>query len=301
MRTPEDALSEIARQIERHARPDAQSRIDGLLLARALGSTVPDYGFTEPLLIVMAQGGKRLHLGEEAFEYRAGQAVVVAASLPVTGEHLDRSRPTLGVGLELRPAAIAELLLRAPGLPGAASGPAIATADADLDLLDAFARMVRLLDRPRDIPVLAPMLEQEILWRALNGPLGPTLRQIGVADGHLAHLNRAIAWIRENFAEPMRVEDLARVAGMSVSAFHRQFRSATAMSPLQFQKQIRLQTARTLLMAALDDVAGVGHRVGYDSPSQFSREYRRMFGAPPGQDAARLRDVGLSPEPALLP
>jgi transcriptional regulator GlxA family with amidase domain len=158
--------------------------------------------------------------------------------------------------------------------------------------------MLRLLDRPADAPVLAPLIEQEILWRVLRGPQGDALRQIGLADSDLSHVSRAIAWIRDNYAEPMRIEDLARLSGMSASAFHRHFRAVTAMSPLQFQKRIRLQQARSLLVAHPGDIAGVGHLVGYDSPSQFNREYRRMFGAPPGQDAERLR--GETPMAASL-
>jgi len=137
--------------------------------------------------------------------------------------------------------------------------------------------------------VLAPLVEREILWRLLTGPFGDVIRQIGLPDSNLSHVNRAIGWIRDNYAERMRISDLARLSRMSPSAFHRNFRAVTAMSPLQFQKRIRLQEARSLLAAHPGDVAGVGHLVGYDSPTQFNREYRRLFGAPPGQDAARLR------------
>ena len=163
------------------------------------------------------------------------------------------------------------------------------TGEAGPDLLDSVARMLRLLDRPSDAPVLAPLIEREILWRLLTGPQGATIRQIGLADSDLSHVSRAIGWIRDNYAEPMKIDDFARLSGMSASAFHRHFRAVTALSPLQFQKRIRLQEARSLLVARPGDVAGIGHRVGYDSPSQFNREYRRLFGAPPGQDAARLR------------
>jgi transcriptional regulator GlxA family with amidase domain len=149
---------------------------------------------------------------------------------------------------------------------------AIATGEAEPEVLDAAARMLRLLDHPADAPVLAPLTAQEILWRALTGPLGDTVRQIGLADSDLSHVSRAIAWIRGNYAEPMRIDDLARLSGMSGSAFHRHFRAVTAMSPLQFQKRIRLQHARSLMVANPGDVAGVGHLVGYDSPSQFNRE-----------------------------
>lgn len=152
--------------------------------------------------------------------------------------------------------------------------------------------MLHLLASPADAAVLGPLVEQEILWRLLTGPQGDIARQIGLADSALAHVNRAITWMRDNYAVPVRMEDLAQMSGMSVSAFHRQFQTVTAMSPLQFQKRIRLQQARSLLVARSGDIAGVGHRVGYDSPSQFNREYRRLFGAPPGQDAARLRERG---------
>jgi AraC-like DNA-binding protein len=293
MSSSADLLAEIRERIAVHARPDLRTAIDGLLLSR-VEATEPDYSLTEPLLVVMAQGGKRLLLGEEVFEYRAGECLVVAADLPVTGHFLDVSPgvPSLAMGLMLRPAAIAPLMLEVPGgrwSRAAASPPTIATGQAAPELLDAVARMLRLLDHPADARVLAPLIEKEILWRLLTGPHAATIRQIGLADSGLSHVSRAIAWIRDNYADPVRIADLARLAGMSPSAFHRRFRAITALSPLQFCQRIRLQQARSLLVAGADDVAGVGHRVGYDSPTQFSREYRRLFGAPPGQDAARLR------------
>lgn len=294
MRTASDSLVEIRRLIDAHARTDLGTSIDGLLLSRVAGSGSPYYSLTDPLLVVMAQGGKRLLLGDKVFEYRAGQCLVVAASLPVTGHYLHSGpeSPSLAMGLVLRPEALATLLLRGPPSRNVSGAPAIATGDAGPDLLDAVARLLRLLDSPADAAVLGPLVEQEILWRLLTGPHGDVVRQVGLADGALAHVNRAISWMRDNYAAPVRMEELARMSGLSVSAFHRQFRSVTAMSPLQFQKRIRLQQARSLLVTRPGDVAGVGHRVGYDSPSQFTREYRRLFGAPPGHDAARLRDMG---------
>ena len=286
------SLDEIRRLITTHARPDLRTSIDGLLLSR-VETQEPDHSLTDPLLVVMAQGGKRLLLGDEIFEYRAGQLLVVTTDLPVSGHFLDAGprTPALGMGLVLRPAVIAELLLEAPApRPSRAStGPAMATGDAGPDLLDAVARLLRLLDHPADARVLAPLVEREILWRLLTGPQGATVRQIGLADSSTSQVGRVTRWIRDNYAEPARIEDLARMAGMSPAAFHRHFRAVTRMSPLQFQKRIRLQEARSLLVARPDDVAGVGHLVGYDSPSQFSREYRRLFGAPPGRDATRLR------------
>jgi AraC-like DNA-binding protein len=292
-------LDEIRRLVATHARPDLHTSIDGLVLSR-VETQEPHYSLTDPLLVVMAQGGKRLLLGDEMFEYRAGQLLVVTTDLPVSGHFVGATpqTPALGMGLVLRPATIAQLLLEAPPgrWPRAIAGPAIATGDAGPDLLDAVARMLRLLDHPADARVLAPLVEREIVWRLLAGPHGAIVRQIGLADSSTSQVSRAIRWIRDNYAEPMRIEDLARTAGMSAAALHRHFRAVTTMSPLQFQKRIRLQEARSLLLARPDDVAGVGHLVGYDSPSQFNREYRRLFGAPPGQDAARLR-AAAAPEP----
>ncbi|MBB2742318.1 UNVERIFIED_ORG: AraC-like DNA-binding protein [Microbispora rosea subsp. rosea] len=229
------------------------------------------------VLAVIAQGAKRLALGDRIFEYGAGQFT-----------QADPERPALGFGLTLEPSAVAELLLRAgPGdapPTGGGAAPGIAVSDAPAPLLDAVVRLLRLLDEPRDRAVLAPLVKREILWRLITGEQGATVRQLG-----LSHISRAVRWIREHYARPFRVEDLARLSGMSVSAFYRNFHAVTAMSPIQFQKQIRLQEARLLLATHPGDVTGVGHRVGYDNPSQFSREYRRQFGAPPSQDAARLR------------
>lgn len=295
MRDIADSLEELRRLIDVHARPDLRTPIDGLSVSKVTAAP-PDHSLTEPLLVVMAQGAKRLLLGDRVFEYRAGQILVVTATLPVTGHFvgLGRDRPAMGVGLVLRPSAITPLLLRAPAerRPGAGV-PAMATGDPGPALLDAVTRLVGLLDEPADAPVLAPLIEQEILWRLLTGPHGALVRQIGLADSGLAHIGRAIRWIRDNYAEPLRVTELAGMCGMSRAAFHRHFRAITAMSPLQFQKCIRLQEARSLLTAGPVDVAGVGHLVGYASPTQFSREYRRMFGAPPGRDATRIRaDAG---------
>ncbi|GGK74769.1 hypothetical protein Sme01_34350 [Sphaerisporangium melleum] len=162
-----------------------------------------------------------------------------------------------------------------------------------------MALKLRLLDEPRDRAVLAPLVKREILWRLITGEQGATVRQLGLADSGLSHVSRAVRWIREHYAEPFRVEDVARLCGMSASAFYRNFQAVTAMSPIQFQKQIRLQEARLLLATRPGDVTGVGRRVGYDNPSQFSREYRRLFGAPPSRDATRLRDAVRTPVSVL--
>ncbi|MEU4523406.1 AraC family transcriptional regulator [Amycolatopsis sp. NPDC024027] len=283
-------LEQLRDLVTRHAHADLRTPVPGLLLSK-VETSEPHHSLAEPLLVVMAQGGKRLLLGEHVHEYRAGQYLLVGTDLPVTGHFVGATprTPALGLGLALRPAAIAPLLLEAP--PRTPPASPIAIDDAGPELLDAALRLLRLLDHPSDAPVLAPLIEREILWRLLTGRHGGLVRRIGLADSGAAHVGRAIRWIRANYAEPMRVEELARLSGLSASAFHRHFRAVTAMSPLQFQKRIRLQEARSLLLADAGDVAGVGHLVGYDSPSQFNREYRRLFGAPPGQDAARLREA----------
>ncbi|MDT7672968.1 MAG: hypothetical protein QOD82_870, partial [Pseudonocardiales bacterium] len=191
MRTTPDLLDEIRGVIAAHARPDMRTPIEGLLLSK-VETAPPDYSLTEPLLVVMVQGGKRLLLGDQVYEYRAGQILVVTAALPVTGNYIDASSqvPSLAMGLVLRPAAIAPLLLDAPDgrwSRATAGSPAMATGGAGLDLLDAVARMLRLLDHPEDAHVLAPLIEREILWRLVTGPHGGVIRQIGLADSGLSH------------------------------------------------------------------------------------------------------------------
>jgi AraC-like DNA-binding protein len=305
VRTVVGPLAEIRDTIAAYARPDMRTPIDGLMLSKVT-RTQPDYSLTDPLFVVMAQGGKRLLLGDQVFEYRAGQCLVVTSDLPVTGHFIDAcpATPALAVGLAIRASAVAALVSQVPPLrrcPATVDLPALATGDTGPELLDAVARMLRLLANPADAAVLAPLIEQEILWRLLTGPYGAMVRQIGLAGSGLAQVRPAVNWIRDNFAEPMRIDDLARLSGMSKSALHRQFRAVTTMSPLQFQKRVRLQEARALLVARPNDVAGVGHLVGYDSPSQFNREYRRLFGAPPGHDAARLRGAGDGLQARYLP
>jgi AraC-like DNA-binding protein len=299
-------LDELREMLARHARPDQTTAIDGVLIAAVEQPAPPLPSMSGTVLALVAQGAKRLALGDRVYEYRAGQYLVASVDLPVTGHFIDVSpdRPALGFGLTLHPSAVAELLLQAgPGdVPSAGTGapPGIAVSDAPDDLLDAVVRLLRLLDRPRDITVLAPLVKREILWRLITGEQGAIVRQLGLADSSLAHIARAVRWIRDHYAQSFCVEDVAQLSGMSVSAFYRNFHAVTAMSPIQFQKQIRLQEARLLLAAHPSDVTGVGHRVGYDSPSQFSREYRRQFGAPPSQDAVHLRSSTLSAVPNPL-
>lgn len=298
------SLEELRGLVLRHARDDDTTAIDGVLLSVTAVPAPPHTTPSGTCLALIAQGAKRIALGERTFDYGAGQYLVSSVDLPVTGQFVKASRaePAVGFGLTLRPAVIAELLLEhADALApqddrGAPLG--LAVSDASPELVDAAIRMVRLLERPRDRPVLAPMIEREILWLLINGEQGAAVRQLGLADSSLSHVSRVARWIREHYAERFRVEDLARMSRLSTSAFHRSFRAVTTMTPIQFQKQIRLHQARLLLATRGDDIARTGLAVGYDSASQFSREYRRLFGVSPGEDAVRLRAGGEAGVPA---
>ena len=297
-------MDEFRELLDRHARPDLATAIDGVRICRSEHTAAPESSMSGTVVAIIAQGRKRLALGDCFYDYGVGQYLVASVDLPVTGQVIDAvpGSPALGFGMTLEPAVIAELMLQAgPGdLPRSSgtSRPGIAVSDAPDDLLDAVVRLLRLLDRPRDRRTLAPLIKREILWRLITGDQGDAVRQLGLADSSLRHITRAAQWIRENYARPFRVEEVAQLSGLSVSAFHRNFQAVTAMSPIQFQKHIRLQAARLLLADSPNDITGVGNRVGYDSPSQFSREYRRLFGAPPSRDAVRIR-AGASPAAAL--
>jgi AraC-like DNA-binding protein len=298
------SMDELRELLDRHARPDLATAIDGVRICRSEHTAAPESSMSGTVVAIIAQGRKRLALGDCFYDYGVGQYLVASVDLPVTGQVIDAvpGCPALGFGMTLEPAAIAELMLRAgPGdLPrySGTSRPGIAVSAAPDELLDAVVRLLRLLDQPRDRRTLAPLIKREILWRLITGDQGDAVRQLGLADSSLRHITRAAQWIRENYARPFRVEEVAQLSGLSVSAFHRNFQAVTAMSPIQFQKHIRLQAARLLLADSPNDITGVGNRVGYDSPSQFSREYRRLFGAPPSRDAVRIR-AGASPAAAL--
>ncbi|MBS2548500.1 AraC family transcriptional regulator [Catenulispora sp. NL8] len=286
-------LDELRTLLERHARPGLTTVVEGVRICHIAPDAQPGSSMSGTVLAVVAAGRKRLALGDRVYEYGVGQYLVASADLPVTGTVVP-GRPALGFGMTLEPDVIAELMVRArPGdLPRStgAVGSGIAVSDAPDELIDAVVRLLRLLDQPRDREVLAPLIKREILWRLMTGEQGEPVRQLGLADSGLSHITRAVRWIRDNYTQAFRVEELASLSGMSVSAFHRNFLAVTTMSPIQFQKQMRLQAARLLLATSPHDVTGVGSRVGYDSPSQFSREYRRQFGLPPSLDAVRMRE-----------
>lgn len=293
-----DELTRLKQWITRHAGEGLTRTVrPGISVICSPATTEPLGEVVAPALAVIAQGVKETALNGRTFAYGAGQFAIVSVELPVMGHIVQASaaEPFLAFVLELRPETIAALLLEtgppATAWPGAVDAPpaGLAVSDASPALLDAIGRLLALLDAPDDAAALAAGVEREILWRLVTGPQGATVRQIGLADSRLAHLARAIRWVRDHFEESLRVEELAALATMSVSSFHRHFRAVTSMTPIQFQKQIRLHEARARLLAEPGDVAGIGFAVGYDSPSQFSREYRRMFGAPPSRDALTRR------------
>lgn len=296
-----EALTEIAALIARHAPGEGiqPTAIERLSLVRSSTTTMPVPNVYQPLLCLAVQGGKHVVLGDRTFAYTPGRCGIVTHDLPVTGSIVDATpdKPYLALVLKFDSVALAELALRVPPPPGAAPPIGIVVADACPDLLDAALRLLRLLDDPQALPVLAAMAEQEILYRLLTGPHGSRMRQITSGQGSVAQIGRAIAWIRENFRERLSIDRLAATVGMSASSLHEHFRAVTAMTPLQFQKQLRLQDARSLMLTGGLDATTAAFRVGYESPSQFSREYRRHFGEPPSRDIARLR---ASPELALV-
>lgn len=239
----------------------------------------------EPGVVIVLQGRKRATLGRQTLVYDATHHLVVSVTMLPLSQVIEASpeRPYLCVRLQADPREIGSLVVDesvpAPPPPSPAQGLQLARTSAEL--LDATLRLLRLLKAPRDAPVLAPLVLREIHYRVLTGELGSQLRLLSLADSHAQRIARAIDLMKHRFAEPLRVEDIARAAAMSPSSFHQHFKQVTSMSPLQYQKQLRLHHARGLMLGQGLDVAEAGHRVGYESASQFSREYRRMFGAPP--------------------
>jgi AraC-like DNA-binding protein len=295
-----DELARLRESITRHAGDGVtRTALPSISVVCCPTTSQPLCGIAEPTVAIVAQGIKTTTVNGRTFTYGPGQFLVVSVDLPVTGkiQHASADEPFLAFVLALRPQMIAALLLETATAPAAPDGvpSGIAVSEASPALLDAITRLLELLDAPDDAAALSAGVEREVLWRLITGPQGATVRQIGLADSRLAHLAHAIRWIRGHYSETLRVEELAALATMSVSSFHRQFRAVTSMTPIQFQKEIRLHEARARLLAEPGDVTGVGFAVGYDSPSQFSREYRRMFGAPPSRDARALRDAAVAP------
>ncbi|TCC03012.1 AraC family transcriptional regulator [Kribbella soli] len=265
---------------EEHAR----QLLPGVRISRCDTPTEPTPGVAEPSVAIVASGLKRTLLNGVPYEYGAGQYLVASLDLPVIGQAAKASRdePFTVVSLRLEPAEIAPLLLETPARPAQYGG--LVVSDASDELLDPVVRLMRIAERPDDVRVLVPGIRREILWRLLTGEQGALVRQIGLADGMLANIAEAIRWIRRNPSQQLRIADLADLAGMSPSTFHRHFRAATSMTPIQFQKQLRLQEARIHLRTRTASAATIAHELGYASPSQFTRDYQRAFGTTPGDD-----------------
>jgi AraC-like DNA-binding protein len=286
---------ELAERVGAFASSDGiqDTRISGLMTIRASQPSLPLPSVYEPCLCIVVQGRKHARLMDETYVYDPLNYLVVSVTLPVVGQIIEASeeRPYLCLRINVDRKLIGELLLQAgPTLVRQReSDRGLYVAKTDAGLLDAVVRLVRLLDQPRDANVLAPLVIREIHYRALSGELGARLRDICIIDSQIQRIARAIDVLRSRFTEGFRIEDLASIAHMSPSSFHHRFKEVTAMSPMQFQKQLRLHEARRLMLTEGIEAAAAAHRVGYESPSQFSREYRRLFGAPPRREIDALR------------
>ena len=299
-----DALERLAAAVTRYteAQPGASpfaTAIEGLTILRADHPKAPAHLIVKPALCIVVQGAKWSTFGGRRFDYRAGQALVVSLELPSVGRVAEATpdEPFLCVVVEFDVGLMREVLaaLDDPPRPARHPGGGVFVTDFDGPLADCALRMIRLLDTPRAIPLLYPAVMREVCYWLLTGPHGGDVARVVLADGHAPPVVAALHALRERFAGPVRVGELAAVARLSPSAFHRHFRALTALTPLQYQKRLRLLEARHLLLAGAANVEAAAFRVGYESPSQFSREYARLFGAPPRRDVAALRAAAVNP------
>lgn len=298
----------LAAAITRHAPEGEPHRVPAwpaLGLIRVSSPAGPACGVFEPSVALIVQGAKRVLLGTDSFVYGPDTFLFASLNLPAVAQILQASpeRPYLAVVLRLDAGEIARLMMEGhvpPPRPQPAER-AMATGRVTAPLLAAFQRLVELLDEPAALPALAPLAQREILYRLLMSEHGERLRQLGAAGSQSHQIGRAIDWLKAHYTEPLRIDGLAERARMSPSTFHHHFRALTAMSPLQYQKWLRLTEARRLMLADALDAAAAAYRVGYESASQFSREYSRQFGAPPMRDIAALRRQARAPEAAPDP
>ena len=296
MRPLSGSIDAIRDLIGRHCPvPRQATSVPGLTLFRCLAPTAPARSLYEPRLCIVIQGRKTVMLGSRVHHVDASQCLIATVDLPVTAAVADASaeEPHLALTLSLDRVRIADLLLQGPSRPLASRDPVGLAVDRHgEDLLAPVARLLALLERPADIPILAPMIEREVLYRVLQGTLGGLLASYAQAGTHLAQVGQATAWIKDHYAEPLSVAALAARVGMGVTSLHRHFKTVTTLSPLQYRREVRLGEARRRLLVEGGNAGAIGFAVGYDSQSQFSREYRRMFGNPPAADALRLRGAG---------
>ncbi|RPK09306.1 AraC family transcriptional regulator [Priestia endophytica] len=287
---------ELVKIIKRYSKKDGvyQTAIPALFFINESHITEPLHVVYKPAFCVIVQGEKEVLLAQERFKYGPADYLISSVDLPVTGQVIKASShaPYLALKLEFTSNQILEVLNSCKNQVLHRKDPkrALFVSQTEPSLLDAVTRLVRLLDSPEDIPTLAPLFMKEILYKILKGQHGATLEQIAIEGSDTYKIRDVIEHIIHNYDAPLRIQDLAERANMSVSSFHRHFKEITAMSPIQFQKQLRLQEARRLLLAESSDAGEVAFRVGYESPSQFSREYSRMFGFPPREDIKRIRE-----------
>jgi len=288
----EELAERIARALPRDGTVEPQP---DLHFRRHSTPTDQVHGFYEPAFCVIAQGSKEILLGEKSFRYDPAHYLISTVELPLGGQVVDASpeRPYLGFRLVLDPSVVTSVMVESCLVQprGDDCVKAVDVSPLDANLLDATLRLVRLIDTPSEYRALAPLVVREIVYRLLTGAQGRRLRHLATFGGQAHRMVRAVEKLRENFDKPLRIEDLARELGMSVSGFHAHFKVVTAMSPLQFQKQLRLQEARRLMLSENLDAAEAAYRVGYDDASHFSREYKRHFGEPPMRDVERLREL----------
>jgi AraC-like DNA-binding protein len=288
---------ELASTIQRFA-PEYgvyETAISPLHFIRSDTPTDTIHTIHKPGLCIIAQGSKEVRLWNESYTYDPLNYLVVSVTLPLAGQVIKASaeHPYLCIRLDIDPAEIAHLIADVSpiGMPGQETSRGLYLDKIDTSLLDAMLRLVRLLDTPSDIPALAPLALREIFYRLLKGQQGQRLHEIAIADSQTHRVTRAIDWLNRNYAKPLHIDELAGYVNLSSSTLHHRFKAVTAMSPLQYQKQLRLQEARRLMLSEGMDVCAAGFEVGYASPSQFSREYSRMFGAPPSKDLAKIRSI----------
>ncbi|MES5048229.1 AraC family transcriptional regulator [Rhizobium nepotum] len=292
-----DQFAFLTKTIARHCPEDGvyASDIPGVTLIRSSMPTTPMPALYEPTLCLVAQGQKRAVLGDAAFTYDPSTYLIASVELPVMGSVIDAvpDRPYLCLQLHLDTFAIAELAMRFPASSVEPARPStgLALCRTTPAVVDAALRLVGLLDTPEDIDALAPSTVREIFYRLLGAESGAILRQMARADSRLNQIARVISWIRTHFRENFSIEQAAaEIAGISRSTFHAHFKAVTAMSPLEFRTQLRMQEAQRLMVSNKMDAATAGFQVGYGSPSQFSRDYVRIFGLPPARHASRLRN-----------
>src|SRR2546430_67615 len=289
---------EVVERIAGAIREDGPAQpLQGLHLYRSSLPLEPVHSVVEPSVCVIAQGSKEVLLGESRYRYDPSHYLLATVELPRVSQILEASkeRPYLSLRLELAPTLVGSVMVEAGHLspPGHADVRAIDVSPLDVNLLDAVVRLVRLLDSPTEARVLQPLITREIIYRLLVGEQGARLRHLAILGGYTSHIARAVERLRQDFDQPLRIEDIARELGMSVSGFHHHFKAVTAMSPLQFQKQLRLQEARRLMLGEDLDAASAAYRVGYHDASHFNREYKSLFGVPPMRDVQRLREAAL--------